>query len=316
MNDTMTPRAGSLCLDGGRRLTYSEAGPSDGAPVVYCHGAIGTPLRDTVDVPGVTTELGVRHIALNRPGIGGSDLLHGRRIAGFVDDIAALADALELSRFSLVGVSAGGAYALAAARTLGTRVDGVAVCSSLSPLCPPHRTPGLARRTRLALSALVIAPGACRAMGDALLPAIRRHPALVHRVMAAHAAPSERANLADERERAAVAASFLEATAYGVRGMVEDYLTYSRSWGFSPAEVTADVQIWHGARDPLVPVEHALQLAVSLPRCRVFIDPDEGHHFFRRRLREILAVLLSPDRGASGLSPEGARELLRRGIVP
>ena len=25
-------------------------------------------------------------------------------------------------------------------------------------------------------------------------------------------------------------------------------------------------------------------------RCRVFFDPDEGHHFFRRRLREILAV--------------------------
>jgi hypothetical protein len=44
--------------------------------------------------------------------------------------------------------------------------------------------------------------------------------------------------------------------------------------------------------DPLVPIEHALQLAATLPCCRVFFDADEGHHFFRRRLTEILAVLV------------------------
>jgi hypothetical protein len=44
--------------------------------------------------------------------------------------------------------------------------------------------------------------------------------------------------------------------------------------------------------DPLVPIEHALQLSITLPRCRVFLDPDEGHHFFRRRLSTILAMLI------------------------
>ncbi|HWF25348.1 MAG TPA: hypothetical protein VG275_07875 [Solirubrobacteraceae bacterium] len=65
------------------------------------------------------------------------------------------------------------------------------------------------------------------------------------------------------------------------------------------SEVTSEVHLWHGLEDPLVPVEHALQLAVSLPRCRVFLDPDEGHHFFRRRLAKILAVLVGrvDDRG-------------------
>ena len=33
-------------------------------------------------------------------------------------------------------------------------------------------------------------------------------------------------------------------------------------------------------------------------RCRVFFDPDEGHHFFRRRLREILGVLVGRKAGA------------------
>ena len=74
--------------------------------------------------------------------------------------------------------------------------------------------------------------------------------------------------------------------------MIDDFLVYSRAWGFSASEVETEIHLWHGASDPLVPIEHALQLAVTLPRCRMFIDPDEGHHFFRRRLPRILALLV------------------------
>ncbi len=89
--------------------------------------------------------------------------------------------------------------------------------------------------------------------------------------------------------------------------MIEDYLTYSRGWGFRSADVESEVQVWHGGLDPLVPIEHPLQLAVSLPACRVFVGPDEGHHFFRRRLEEIMTVLLTPDRRPDSLSVAGAR---------
>ena len=166
-------------------------------------------------------------------------------------------------------------------------------------------------RIRLGLAALAAVPGAARRLGDALLPVLHRHPALLHRVIAAHAAPTERARLAEPGERQAAGTSFLNATAYGVGGMIEDYLTYSRGWGFRPQDVETEVQVWHGGLDPLVPIEHALQLAVSLPACRAFVDPDEGHHFFRRRLEEIMTVLLDPDRGPHSLSVAGARALPR-----
>ncbi len=68
--------------------------------------------------------------------------------------------------------------------------------------------------------------------------------------------------------------------------------------------------MWHGAADPLVPVEHALQLAATLPRCRVFVDPDEGHHFFRRRLGEILAALLESDERRPEIGPATVSERL------
>jgi len=303
-------RPGALRLSDGRLLTFVETGPSDGVPVIYCHGAIGSPLRDSVDLGPITERLKVRHIAVNRPGFGGADLACGRTVTAFADDLAALADALQLDTFFLVGVSAGGPYTLAAAHGLRQRVIRAAVCSSLSPLCAPHRTPGMPLRIRLGLTALAAVPQTARRVGDALLPILHRHPGLLHRVIAAHAAPTERARLAEADERHAAGASFLSATAYGVGGMIEDYLTYSRGWGFRPEDVQPEIQVWHGGLDPLVPVEHALQLAASLPACRVFVDPDEGHHFFRRRLEEIMTVLLKPDQGPDSLSAAGARALL------
>jgi len=65
--------------------------------------------------------------------------------------------------------------------------------------------------------------------------------------------------------------------------------------------------MWHSGLDPLIPTEHALQLALWLPPCRIFVDPDEGHHFFRRRLEEIMTVVLNPDCGPHALSVAGAR---------
>jgi pimeloyl-ACP methyl ester carboxylesterase len=284
-----------LQLADGRRLAYTETGPRHGRPVIYSHGAIGSPIGRSVDLEQMTDELGVRYIAPNRPGVGGSAPAPERTVLDFAADIASLADALELERFDVVGVSAGGPYALAIAHQLPGRVDRLAICSSLSPLCVPHRTPGMERRIRAALALLARFPDGCTALGDTVVPVIRRHPRLLSRVISAHAAPTERARLARADERAAASASFLDAAEHGVGGMIEDYLTYCRPWGFDVAEVGTEVQLWHGLADPLVPPEHALQLAVSLPNCRVFLDPDEGHHFFRSRLGKILAVLTGVD---------------------
>jgi pimeloyl-ACP methyl ester carboxylesterase len=282
---------------------YTETGPCDGAAVFYCHGAIGTPLGRAIDLEAITDELGIRHFAISRPGTGGSDPAPGRTVASFGTDLRELAEAVGLERVAVVGVSAGGPYALAAARASPERVSRVAVCSSVSPLCPLHRTPGMKLRIRIALAALARAPATCAALGDAALPLVGRHPALVSRVIAAHSAPGERARVRRGRARSAAAASFLDAAANGVRGMIDDYLVYAADWGFAPSEVAPEVHLWHGLEDPLVPIEHALELAVTIPRCRVFLDPEEGHHFFRRRLREILAALIGRDGADADAAP-------------
>lgn len=283
----------AIRLSDGRRLTYSETGPSGGIPVLYCHGAIGTPLGSSIDLDSIAEDLGVRYISISRPGIGGSDPAPRRTVAAFSDDLEQAIDALAIERFSVIGVSAGGPYALAIAHSLPRRVDRVALCSSLSPFCRPHQTPQMPWRIRAALAVLAYAPSPCAALGDRAVPVIRRHPELLSRAIAAHAAPQERPRLRDPEERAATCASFLDAAGCGVRGLVDDYLTYSDEWGFSPHELQTEVHLWHGLNDLLVPLEHALQLSIAIPDCRVFLDRDEGHHFFRRRLREILGTLVA-----------------------
>jgi pimeloyl-ACP methyl ester carboxylesterase len=279
-------------LGDGRRLTYSSLGPERGTPVLYMHGAIGSPIRHSPALERIMDELGVRYVMPNRPGFGGSDLSPGRTIRDFAADVGELADALGLERFALAGVSAGGPFALACAHELRERVSAVAVCSSLSPLCAPHATPGIRRRVRACLSLLAARPDLCAGAGDALLPLLRANPGLIRVAIAVGASRADRAVIDDPAERRAAIDSFLHATAWGVRGMVDDYLVYSQPWGFSPAAIETEVHVWHGMADALVPVEHALQLAASLPSCRAFFDPDEGHHFFRRRLAAILGALI------------------------
>ena len=78
-----------------------------------------------------------------RPGLRPLDPQPGRTLLDFAADLDRLADALGLDRFAVLGVSAGGPYAVACAHRLPDRVTAAAAVSSLSPLCAPAEVPGL-----------------------------------------------------------------------------------------------------------------------------------------------------------------------------
>jgi pimeloyl-ACP methyl ester carboxylesterase len=71
--------------------------------------------------------LGVRLLAVDRPGFGQSTFQPCRRIGGSATDIGALADQLALPRLSIIGVSGGGPYALACTARLAHRLHRVAL---------------------------------------------------------------------------------------------------------------------------------------------------------------------------------------------
>ena len=120
-------------LPDGRRLAFRAIGPHDGALVLYLHGAIGSPQHACPELEALAHELRIRYVMVSRPGFGGSSPAPGRTVVSFARDAGALADHLGHARFAVVGVSAGGPYALACAHELPERVVATAVVSGIAP---------------------------------------------------------------------------------------------------------------------------------------------------------------------------------------
>lgn len=292
---------GSIAVTPDRRVAFSLAGPRDGLPVVYLHGGIGTPIRCAPALGELVTGLGIRHVAISRPGFGASDPCPGRRITDFPADVERVADHLRLERFVLVGVSSGGPYALAAARALGDRVAALGVVSSLSPRSAPHECRAMPLHLRLGLRTVVDRPDLVERVAERLIGVLSRHRQRAARLALAGASAPDRRDLACAPSRDAAMGSFLAAAAGGVRGMLDDYALCCRPWGFDPAEVAAEVHLWHGAADPFVPLAHARVLAAELPRCRTAIGTDDGHFFYRRRMAMVLGTLVAAARRSQDL---------------
>ncbi|MFC7484665.1 alpha/beta fold hydrolase [Luedemannella flava] len=119
-------------VGGDRRLMVEVSGNRDGMPVFLMHGTPGS--RSGPKPRGsVSYRLGVLLISYDRPGYGRSTRHPGRGVADAARDVAAIADALGIDRFAVVGRSGGGPHALACAALLPQRVVRTAVLVSLAP---------------------------------------------------------------------------------------------------------------------------------------------------------------------------------------
>ena len=121
----------TLTRPDGRQVGFADFGPADARPVLWCHGGPGSRLEPSADAAAARAA-GYRFIGVDRPGYGLSTPQPGRTIGGWVPDGLAVLDALRIDRAVVVGVSTGGAYALALAAAAPERVTGVIACCALT----------------------------------------------------------------------------------------------------------------------------------------------------------------------------------------
>lgn len=282
---------GLLRLPDGRRLCFAEYGAPAGRPLMFFHGTPGARLLAGV-AHGAARRLKVRLIAPERPGFGHSDFQPGRRIAAWPDDVMALADALGLARFAVVGVSGGGPHALACAWRYPDRVDVVGIVSGMVPLADPSddaAAPDGRRYPSLAL--LRGAPWLLRGGLAVAGPVVRRWPGRALDLLAARAPAADRALLARPEVRAALVDDLREALRCGGRGAGQELTLFGRPWGFRPADVRVPVELWHGEADRQVPVALARRLAREIPDCRARFLPAAGHFWLLDHSTEVLTTL-------------------------
>jgi pimeloyl-ACP methyl ester carboxylesterase len=267
-------RAGEVRLADGRVLAYAEWGPPDGRPLIHFHGIPDG--RFSWGAGSACEDRDIRLIAVDRPGVGGSDPKPGRSVVDWASDVEELAERLEVERFSVSGLSAGGPYALACAHEFGDRIECVALISTAGRL----DVPGFVGQMHTARAWWLAAhlPRAMAFLYSTGGRLARGSPTVALKLIAANFPKVDREVLNRPDISPRLLSAYVEATrAGGGRGLAEDMRVMLSPWGFDPAEIGVPVYVFHGRRDAVAPPAHAEHWIESLADARPVWFEDAGH---------------------------------------
>ncbi|WP_323675144.1 alpha/beta fold hydrolase [Halorubellus sp. PRR65] len=253
----------------GRAVTFASFGDPDGTPVVALHGTPGSRAFGAfLDAPA--RERGVRVLAPDRPGVGGSARAPGRSVADGASFVAGFLDALDLDAAGVLGFSGGGPHALACPALVPERVHGTALLASPAPPSADvpqepmiRATHALARHTTLGLSVACRLQAAVvgRQDADAVLDLFTAAPVADDVVVGDATVPDV---LETELELA------LER---GHRALVDDYRALATDWGFDEYAVGPTVHVFHGSEDGNVHPDAGAYLDRVLPDTHLHREP-------------------------------------------
>ena len=251
------------------------------------HGTPGSRLGPLPRVR-VLYELGVRLVTFDRPGYGGSDRLASRTVADVVPDVLAIADALELDKFAVIGRSGGGPHALACAALLPDRVTRAGVLVSLAPWAAEGLDwfAGMADSNAREYTTAANEPEVLTSRLVQVAARIRANPASHLATLSPEMPEVDRRIVADIGIRALLAENYAEALRESADGWIDDALAFCAPWGFDLADIKVPVLLWHGQNDVFSPAAHARWLADQIPSAIMSIRPDTAHFG---------AILVMPD---------------------
>jgi pimeloyl-ACP methyl ester carboxylesterase len=259
----------TLILPDGRSVGFSDYGSPSAVPVIWCHGGPGSRLQGAA----AGAQPALRVIGIDRPGYGLSTPQPDRNIGDWPADALAVADHLGIERFLVVGISTGGAYALALAAAAPERVMGVVTGCAMTDMRHAPARESMAGPATLGLwnapdreAALAAAIEVFGADGTKVMTSFGRLPkADIDAMMRPEAVAAADANRA---------ANF----AWSVQGYTDDRLADGVGWGsFDIGAVTCPVIIVHGESDTIVPVLAAHHTASLVPGAQLRLYPDLGH---------------------------------------
>jgi len=289
-----SPVTHELTLPDGRRLGYARYGAAAGCALLYLHGLPGSRLECQL-IHTTAQAAGVSVIAPDRPGYGRTEPRRDNSLLAWTADVAALADALDIETFTVIGVSGGAPCALACAHALGTRVRRVGLVAGLGPV---HEA-GLLRDMRA--SARLVFYLANRAprlfaigIGKPVVWLAQHRPAQVIRLIAGLNGSPDKEALLEAETLAAFALSIRACFEQGSRGSLQDLRLFRRPWGFDAGDIRQPVQLWHGTHDCVVPLSHSRYLHDRLPHSRLEVVRGAGHFSLPLgHMQAILAALMT-----------------------
>jgi pimeloyl-ACP methyl ester carboxylesterase len=249
-----------LDLGDGHVLHAYDAGGTGDLAVFWHHGtpSTGAPPRPLFEAAG---RLGIRWLSFDRPGYGGSTRCRGRNVASAAACTAAVADALGIGAFAVMGHSGGGPHALACAALLPGRVLGAVSVSGFAP----YDVPGL---------------DWFAGMNDCDIASV--HASLEglqarERFQASGATYDLELTVADLTALRDPWSWLTQVRDPATGGLVDDDISFATPWGFDPAQIGAPVLLVHGRLDRIVPAAHSEWLARRIPLSELRLTSADGH---------------------------------------
>ena len=283
------PRVDNIVqLPDGRRLAYAEYGDMASTPVFVFHGFPGSRLSWGL-LPGDPFPPGLRIVAPDRPGYGRSDPNPGGTLLDWADDVAELADALDVDRFAVVGVSGGGPGALACAWAMPDRIRSVGVVSGAAPTNAAGVFEGMSKTNRFFMELAWRLPWLSKLNMRLVGSVIRHNPDRYLNSMKFKVHDVDREILARPDIQEMLTQDFTEALRGGPDGMVSDMAAnHGRPWGFPFDKIEARVLLWYCALDRSVPPAMGTYLNNAIPGSQLTLVSDAGHLWILLHLREVL----------------------------
>ncbi|MGF1478254.1 MAG: alpha/beta fold hydrolase [Cyanophyceae cyanobacterium] len=270
-------------LDCGRQIAYCEYGDPNGNPVFYFHGTPGS-RYEPVFSDRAGREYGYRILALDRPGLGKSDYVKGRKLLDWPQDVYEVAKHLEIERFGVIGVSGGGPYALACGYTLADRLDFTVLMGSWGPVAEePKLWQEMALLDQFFGKLSRKLPWAFYIPFSFLGYAAKwLSPDSFWKLLESSMSKADQELLSDEEMARFFVEDVKEAFRQGARGPADDAIILYREWGFRIEEIEGKVDLFHGEEDKIAPYTYAIDLDEKIPNSELHGYPGEGHVFVMR----------------------------------
>lgn len=286
-----------LKLPDGRKLTYAEFGNPDGYPVFYCHATPSSRLEPLSIGNDVFSELGLRVICPDRPGMGGSDFQKQRGFSDWPEDVNFLAEAIGLNKFSVLGISGGGGYAAVCAAKIPEKINNVVIASGSWRInseavrkigFPMNLMWGMTIYTPILLPIIIksmtkmISQAPNGDVEENSAPPNTYFPHADHAVMAQPGRMEITQQIMEEVIR------------QGTQGPAWDYRLCVREWDFDLAEIQIPMVLFHGEQDRNYPLELVQRVAKDLPSTKLLTYPNDGHlSVYYNHFDEIAKALMS-----------------------
>jgi len=283
-------------LPDGRRLAVDDVGDPEGRPVVYVHGTPDSRLARHPD-DTLAAGLGIRLLAVDRPGFGWSSADPTATVRSFGDDLAALAAGLGLDRFSLLAWSAGAVWALGVAAVHPGLVADVTLVGGLVPVeafADPEvcEAGGDARLAAVEAAEELGADEAAALIGPLLVPDPPTPELALEHLDATHDAvtTAELASVPGAADR--MAEAMLDAVRSGTDGLVRDVAVHLAPLDVDLADVACPVHLVYGELDRSCPPAFGTWFAAHLPHAALTVVPGAGHALMLTRWVDILGGTL------------------------